>query len=175
MGKQKVHQPGYVLFSQCACIETWVCPLPCDRVVLFPCPFISWHLRGYPQGGHQSMSMSVVMLPYCALEMYPSRGWAALTPHNNWITYFHSLLTYLFAHWWPRYGPAKAPGPSTMNELGCYMYAHFTSMNLVLQNHTLGEKNYMKKSSNQMKENIIFAFSYVFRQGSFAAREKTRM
>lgn len=121
MEKQKLHQPGYMLLSQYACAETWVCPLPCDRIVLFPCPFISWHLRGDCQGGHQSMPMSVVMLFYCALETYPRSGSAPLTPHNNWITYFHSLLTYLFAHWWPRYErpriPLRSLGPTTMNEL----------------------------------------------------------
>lgn len=98
-GKAKVHQPGYVLFSQYACIETWVCPLPCDRVDFVSLSIYFLASRGYPQRGHQSMSMSVVMLPYCALEMHPRSGWAALTPHHNWITYFHSLLTYLFAHW----------------------------------------------------------------------------
>lgn len=132
MEKQKLHQPGYVLLSQYACADTWVCPLPCNRVVLFPCLFISWHLCGDCQGGHQSMSMSVVMLFYCALETHPRSGSAPLTPHNNWITYFHSLLTYLFARWWPRYErlhiSLRSLGPTTMNELRmlcvCTFYQH---------------------------------------------------
>lgn len=121
MEKQKVHQLGYVLLSQYACVKTQACPLPSDRVVLFPCPFISWHLQGDRQGGHQSMSMTVVMLFYCALETYPRSGSAPLTPHNNWITYFHSFLTYLFARWWPRYERPhillRSPCPTTMNKL----------------------------------------------------------
>lgn len=39
---------------------------------------------------------------------------------------------------------------------GCYVYAHFTSINLALQKHPLGEKNHIQKSSNRMKENINF-------------------
>lgn len=100
------------------------------------------------------------------------------TPHpqNNWITYFHSLLTYLFTQWWPRYERPhillRSLSPTTMNELR--MLCVCTSVNLVLQNHSLGEKNHIQKSSDWMKENIAFA-SYILIQGSFAATERTKM
>lgn len=165
MGKQKLHQPGSVLLSQYACVETRVCPLPCDRTVLFPCPFISWHLRGDRQGGHQSMSMSVVMLLYCALGTYPRRGLAPLTPHSNWITYFQSLLTYLFAHWWPRYGRPcillRSLGPSTMDELRILCVCTFPQRKFGATEPPTGrEKSHSKEERSNEGKHCLCLFLY---------------
>lgn len=162
MEKQKLHQPGYVLLSQYACTKSSVCPLPCDSIVLFPCPFISWHLHGDCQRGRQSMSMSVVML-LCSGNV--PKKWTG-TPHpmlqldNLFPLLTDLLICDLLAHWWPRYERrVSCLGlwvlPSWMSS-GCYMYAHFTSTNLVLQSHPCERTITLRRVSIKWRKTLYF-------------------